>query len=64
MPYAREEKTCAELSIVQHFSWNALCKTVHDIFPKRKYWQCLKRLKKQYRKVSSDQAESKPWDIL
>ena len=40
------------------------CKTVHEVCSKCKACQFIKRNKKQYGKLPSKEAESKPWDVL
>ena len=53
-----------ELSIARHFYWKILRQTIHDVCSYCKAYQFLKKIKKQYRKLPPNEAESKHWDVL
>ena len=57
-------KTRTKLIIGQHFYWNGLCKSVHDICSKCHTCHFLKRNKINYGKLPPKQAAKQPWDKL
>ena len=57
-------KTRTELIIGQHFYWNDLQKSIHDICSKCHTCQFLKCNNRNYGKLSAKQAETQPWDML
>ena len=64
IPLCHPGETRTELSISQHFYWNNLRKTVHEICIKYKTCLFLKRNKKQYRKLPFKETETIPQDTL
>ena len=57
-------ETRTELTIGQHFYWNSLQKSVHNICPNCYMCRFLKHNKRKYGTLPAKQAETQPWDTL
>ena len=57
-------ETRTEHTISQHFDWQGLCTTVHDVWKKCPTCQRAKTNNHIYGKLQSKQAETDPWDKL